>query len=75
MDSLRAHNSSKELYLCWVWCRYRLNRNKVNVVQTINTSIKLKTNLSIDTLPEQWYIELFKNIDAQFRSKVMKICN
>ena len=31
--------------------------------------------MSIDTLPEQWYIELFKNIDAQFRSKVMKICN
>ena len=31
--------------------------------------------MSIDTLPEQWYIELYKNIDTKFRLKVIKNCN
>ena len=31
--------------------------------------------MSIDTLPEQWYIELYKNIDTKFRAKVIKNCN
>ena len=29
----------------------------------------------MDAFPEQWYIELYKNIDAQLRPKLMKICN